>query len=86
MVKTSKHVLERLKEKREKLSARIQSVEARVKTSERKKDTRRKILIGAYYLDQARKSNKMKELNKIMNTYLKRDYDRELFDLAPFSE
>ncbi len=86
MTKPSKHRLERLKEQREKINARIQSVEARMKTSERKKDTRRKILIGSYYLDQARKSDKMEDLKKTMNDYLKRDYDRELFELEPLSK
>lgn len=83
MAKVSKNVLDRLKEQREKLNARIQSVEARAKTSERKQDTRRKILIGSYYLDKARKDETMHELNKIMTEYLKKDFDRELFGLEP---
>ena len=83
MTKTSKHRLERLKEQRQKLNARIQTAEARLKTSERKKDTRRKILIGSYYLDQAKKTAGMESLNKIMDKHLKRNYDRELFSLEP---
>ncbi|MEI8055098.1 MAG: mobilization protein [bacterium] len=86
MAKLVKHRLERLREQREKLNARIQSVEARVKTSERKQDVRKKILIGAYYLDQAEKNNAMSELKSIMNKFLKRDFDRELFGLEPLSK
>ena len=77
------HRLQRLKEQRKKLDARIHAAEARVKTSERKKDTRRKILIGSYYLDLAKKENNMASIEKIMGTYLKRDSDRVLFNLNP---
>ena len=61
MTKSSTTRLERLKKQREKLDARIQATEARLKNSERKKDTRRKILIGAYYLDIAIKENNMSD-------------------------
>lgn len=86
MSKVSKHSLERLKEQREKLNARIQQQEARLKTSERKKDTRKKILIGSYYLDHAIKENKMDDIKTIMDKYLKRNSDRSLFDLELLPE
>ena len=74
-----------------KLAARIQAAEARVKVSERKQDTRRKILIGAYYLDEARKNNDgngnghdgLAALKAKLDGYLKRDSDRKLFGLSP---
>jgi large subunit ribosomal protein L7/L12 len=78
----SKSKLEKLKEQKAKLEARIQMVEAREKTKDHKKDTRRKILIGSYYLDKARKNNSMSELAKIMDGYLTRENDRILFDLS----
>jgi hypothetical protein len=81
MAKTSIKVLNKLKEQREKIDARIQATEARIKHSERKKDVRKKILIGAYYLDQAKDHNTMDELKLIMDKFLKRDSDRELFGL-----
>jgi hypothetical protein len=81
MNNNSKNRLARLKEQREKINARIQAAEARIKTSDRKKDTRRKILVGAYYLDQANKENSMSGLKKVMSKYLKRNSDRELFEL-----
>ena len=86
MAKMSKHRLERLKEQREKLNSRIQAVEARVKTSERKKDIRKKILVGAYYLDAAEKNNTMDEIKSLMDKYLKRDFDRELFGREPLPD
>ena len=75
-------IVEKLKEQRAKLDARIQAAEAREKTAERKKDARRKILVGAYYLDQAEKKNTMDEVKRLMEGYLTRDSDRALFDLA----
>ena len=78
----SKERLARLKEQREKLNARIQMTEARFKTSERKKDTRKKILLGSYYLNKAIKENSLDEVKSIMDKFLTRDSDRILFDLA----
>jgi large subunit ribosomal protein L7/L12 len=73
--------LEKLKMKQAKLSAQIQAVEAREKFHERKKETRRKILLGSYYLEQFRQHNKTERLKEIMRNYLTRDSDRQLFDL-----
>ena len=73
--------LQKLKDKKAKLEARIQGIEAREKVKERKQDTRRKILIGSYYLDQANKNDSMDEIKKLMDKYLVRDSDRKLFNL-----
>jgi hypothetical protein len=73
--------LEKLKEKKKVIDTRIQSIEARQKNSERKKDVRRKILIGSYYLDKAVKDNNMEEIKVIMDKFLMRNSDRILFDL-----
>lgn len=78
--------LERLKQKREQINARIQAAEARDKTMERKRDARRKILVGAYYLEQAQKENTMPQLNKFMDGFLTRNSDRKLFDLPDLAE
>ena len=73
--------LTKLKEKREQLSARIQLMENREKHKDRKKDTRKKILLGSYYLDIAEKNGTFVEVKKIMDNYLTREADRILFDL-----
>jgi len=73
--------LQKLKEQKEKLEARIQLIENREKHKERKKDTRRKILVGSYYLDEAEKNGALDEIKKIMDSYLTRESDRILFDL-----
>jgi len=82
----SSTALEKLKKQREVLDARIQAAEARSRNDERKKDTRRKILVGAYYLEQAQKNNQAwTALQHIMADYLTRDSDRKLFDVPPLT-
>lgn len=78
--------LEKLKYQRDKIAEKIQAMEQREKAHERKKDARRKILVGAYYLDKARAENKMPELIKELDTYLHRNSDRKLFDLEELPE
>ena len=78
--------LERLKKKQDQLKAQIQALESAEKTREKKRDTRRKILIGAYYLDKAIKENRFDEIVKLMDGYLNRNSDRMLFDLPPLEE
>jgi len=74
--------LSTLKKKQEQLKAQIQALEARERLRERKRDTRRKILIGAYYLDKAKSDDKAwQRLVAELDTYLSRDVDRKLFDL-----
>lgn len=43
---------------------------ARDKKSYRKKETRRKIFVSSYYLDQVIKEYKFNEIEKIMDGYL----------------
>ena len=74
--------LESLKKQQEQLKAKIQALEASEFSRERKRETRRKILVGAYYLDKARDDNKFDDLIRLMDAYLNRDSDRVLFDLA----
>jgi len=81
-----KSKLEKLKEQQKKLAAKIQLAEARTKTAERKKDTRRKILIGSYYLEKAISEKKMDDLTKLMDKFLVRNGDRVLFGLAEISK
>jgi hypothetical protein len=78
--------LDKLKKQREQLDARIQAAESRQKVSQRKQDTRRKILLGSYYLDQAQKNNQWKKTQELMSNYLKRNSDRKLFDLPEIEE
>lgn len=81
MAVTTASQLLKLKEQRAKLEARIQAIEARAKQDERKKDTRRKILVGSYYLEQVIQNNQMDDLKKRLDSFLTRNSDRRLFDL-----
>ena len=86
MVNKTVDKIEKLKKQKDVISARIQKMEAMEKHRERKRDTRRKILVGSYYLDKAKKDGTFKETKSIMDKYLKRKSDRELFDLEPLHE
>lgn len=78
--------LDKLKTRKKALEARIVALEAAKKTAEKKHDTRRKILLGAYFLEEATKTGKVAELFGKMDGFLKRNSDRVLFDLPPLPE
>ena len=68
------------------LQKQIRRAQSRVSTAERKRRTRRLILLGSYLEhvtqdDPERKARLLKELDG----FLERDRDRELFDLPPRS-
>ena len=78
--------LDSLKKKRDIINARIRLITNREQSKERKDDTRRKILIGSYYLDQANKNNSFDAVVKLMDSYLTRDSDRKVFNLKPLEK
>jgi len=78
--------------------AKIEKLESKVETakkklalerqkqnkSDQKIQTRKKILIGAFYLEQFEKNPDMeRQVMTKLETWLKRDHDREVFGLAP---
>ena len=74
--------LEQLKKKQEQLRLHIQKEEQKLKTKNRKDDTRRKILVGAMVLDRMDKNDEYKqEILSILDSYLKNEKDRSLFHL-----
>ena len=86
MAESLKDKLNKLKEQKEKLKAKIQRMESSQKAMEKKRDTRRKILVGSYILKKADNENSFEELKKDLDTFLTRDADRLLFDLEPNNE
>lgn len=74
--------LDNLKKKRDQLNARIQKMEAFKKSKARKQDTRRKILIGAYTLAQAKKNESQETLYQNVLGFLSRESDKKLFEWA----
>lgn len=76
--------LEELTKRRDQITAQIQALKAREQAEERKRDTRRKILIGAAVLERV-KSGKWPEerLLAMMDEFLTKELDRQLFGLLP---
>ena len=77
--------LKELRSKKKSLLERqIRRAQVRINAKERKRDTRRKILAGACVLDRATKDPDLAlHLKEILDAFLERDRDRELFDLPP---
>jgi large subunit ribosomal protein L7/L12 len=75
--------LKKLKLRKDQIEARIRNLEARDKAREKKRDTRRKILIGAFYMEQMEKDEMLKKkILSGLNGFLVRENDRELFGLG----
>jgi hypothetical protein len=74
--------LKKLEEQAEQLKARIASEKAKITNQARKDDTRRKILVGAYFIEQAEHEGTMEELIKKIDPFLTREKDRLLFGLS----
>jgi large subunit ribosomal protein L7/L12 len=64
----------------EKLKHKIRRAENLNKAKFKKQDTRRKILVGAYFLDQTEKIGELAALKKQMLGFLKRPSDKALFE------
>lgn len=75
--------IDKLKKQRDTINARIQLIQNKEKTKNLKDNTRRKILVGSYFLEQAELNDSFKDLQKLMSDYLTRNLDRKLFDLEP---
>ncbi|MGB3791026.1 MAG: hypothetical protein WA949_23675 [Phormidesmis sp.] len=75
--------LERLLEKEAQLKAQIQQAKAAERTLEKKRDTRRKILVGAAVMARVESGRWPKEdLLEMMDGFLTRPNERELFGLV----
>lgn len=82
MAKTKNEKLAELLEKEAQIKAQIQAIKQRETEADRKKDTRRKILIGGAVLAKVKRGEwKEMQLHDLLNSELKADRDRELFDL-----
>ena len=76
--------LDKLLKQQKELAARIQKAKNLQASQERRNDTRRKILVGSFYIDHFK--TKQEELKSLMDKYLKKDLDRALFGLEPIKE
>ena len=73
--------IEKLKRQKQIIEARIQKAEARHKHQERKAETRRKILLGAYFLEKLRRDGTFDAIKQELDNFLTRSSDRALFEL-----
>lgn len=64
----------------EQAKARLQALEARLSDSERKRDTRRKIILGGLLLDAASKDDRYAKVVAALMGRIDRDSDRRVFD------
>lgn len=79
-----KPTLEQLRKQKEALDTKIAQHLARNREAERKKETRRKIVVGATVITHADKNPTYKaELMRLLDAVLIREDDRALFGLRP---
>jgi hypothetical protein len=76
--------LERLEERRRLLLSEIEREKAVLAEQERKRDARRKIVVGAMVLGWVERGEWPRaQLLEKLDAYLTREHDRALFDLPP---
>lgn len=81
--------VEKLREKKAQLDAKIKGIEARERQQTRKHDTRRKIIAGALALHHMEKNPEdsfSKKLSRLLDEYVTRPHERKLFGLPPLPD
>lgn len=82
--KTPEQRLAELEAQAAQIKARKQKLNAKIQGVERKKDTRRKIIAGALALEHGAKDPEFaKKLKALLDEYVTRNEERELFNLPP---
>lgn len=80
--KTPEEKIQDLETKKDQLTARIQREKAKVRQTDRKRDTRRKIIAGALALEHAEIDPAFgSQLQKLIDQHVTREQDRALFNL-----
>ncbi|OYX67576.1 MAG: hypothetical protein B7Y81_18985 [Caulobacter sp. 32-67-35] len=72
--------LERLERLAKQASARLDNAKARLKSEERKQDTRRKIIMGSLLIDAAQKDPRWRNLFDQLMRRVDREHDRKAFE------
>ena len=75
--------IEKIKKQQKQLDQRLLDMKDKLKKQERLEDTRKKILIGAYFMEKYKDS--MNDLLPQLDRFLVRDLDRKLFGLSPLN-
>lgn len=73
--------LQKLEARQKAMAAAAQKLQSSIGVIKRKQDLQRKILVGAYYLEQAQKNGTMQELQNVMLSYLQKERDKNLFKI-----
>lgn len=71
--------LKKLEARQKATAAMAQKLQKSIEVIKRKRDLQIKILVGAYYLEQAKQNGDMEELQNTMLSYLQKDRDKQLF-------
>ena len=79
MSESTRSKIEKLEKKMSHIKARLASEKAKVRQIDKKRETRKKILAGAYLFEKYK--GREHELIKEMDSFLTRDNDRVLFNL-----
>jgi len=77
--------LEKAKLKFEQARARLKSLEARQSTEERKRDTRRKVILGGALLELAKSNKEAAALVARLIAGLNRDNDKKVFEKIAYA-
>ena len=72
--------IEKARRQFEEAKARLQAVEARERTAERKRDTRRKVILGGALLELASRDAEAEKMIARLVSGLSRDRDRKSFE------
>ena len=87
MTKSADDRIAELEQQKQQIANRIARLRTIESTKARKRDTRRKILAGAWVLDRAAQDPaSARHLKQDLDAFLTKPQDRALFDLAPRSK
>ena len=78
--------LDALRKRQEQLAAQIKDAEKREREQQRKRDTRRKIIVGAltlHHMEKNQDSDFARKVAALIEEYVTKDNERALFDLEP---
>lgn len=81
MKKADSDKIAKIEEKMKQLKAQMLAEKNRLDAKNKKEELRRKILVGAYFLEKAEKEGTLESLTKTIEPFLTRENDRELFGL-----
>lgn len=81
--------IEKLREKKSQIEARIKNIQSRERQQTRKNDTRRKIIAGAlalYHMEKNPDDPFSRKLLRLLDEYVTKPYERNLFGLPALPE